>query len=88
VFEAIETPFFWINPATKEIIQYCDGGYMSGGWEVYVYDGKRYRYDRYVSFDRDIDQPMVTITITDPQGKLIREFRTSNDDFDKHQSEY
>lgn len=88
VFEAIETPFFWINPATKEIIQYCDGGYMSGGWEVYVYDGKRYRYDRYVSFDRDIDQPMLTITITDPQGKLIREFRTSNDDFDKHQSEY
>ena len=83
VLGAIEPDFFKINPATKEIIQYCDGGYMSGGWEVYTYARKRYRYDRYVHFDRDIEQPMLTITITDSRDKLIREFRTTNEEFDK-----
>ena len=83
VLGAIEPDFFKINPATKEIIQYCDGGYMSSSWEIYTYARKRYRYDRRVHYDRDIEQPMLTITITDSRDKLIREFRTTNEEFDK-----
>lgn len=88
VLGAIEPGFFMIKPATKEIIQYCDGGFMSGGWEVYRHTGRTYRYDRYVSFDRDIEQPMLTITITDSRNKLIREFRTTSEDFDKDKWTY
>ena len=59
VFEAIEPHYFSINYSSKEIIQYHDGGAMSGGWEVYVYANGKYRYDRYVHFDHNIKDDMV-----------------------------
>ena len=77
-----------IKPSTKEIVQFRDGGYISSGWEVYTYTGRRYHYDRYVSFERDIEQPMLTITITNAHNKIIREFRTTSQEFDKDRWTY
>ena len=75
-----------IKPSTKEIVQFRDGGYISSGWEVYTYTGRRYHYDRYVSFERCSSQwDLLTITVSDPNGKILRQFQDSADeDDDRH----
>ena len=86
ILRAIEPLYFMIKPSTKEIVQFRDGGYISSGWEVYTYTGRRYRYDRYVSFERCSSQwDLLTITVSDPNGKILRQFQAiSDEDDDRH----
>lgn len=83
VFNMIEPYSFIIDYRDKSIIHYNDGGYMSGGWEVYKYHNGRYTYDRYVHFERDIEDEMVDITIDYPKKNTHKKLRMSFADFEK-----
>jgi hypothetical protein len=83
VFNEIEPYCFIVDYRNKSIIHYIDGGYMSGGWEVYEYHNGNYAYDRYVHFDRDIESEMVDITINYADNTPQKSMRVSSDDFEK-----
>ena len=83
IFEAIEPHYFSVNYSNKEIIQYHDGGVMSGGWEVYAFADGKYRYDRYVNFDHNINDDIVTVTIDYADKRLQKILQISFADFDK-----
>lgn len=82
-FNMIEPYSFIIYYRDKSIIHYNDGGYISGGWEVYKYDNGRYTYDRYVHFERDIEDEMVDITIDFADNTPQKKVRISSDNFEK-----
>ena len=82
IFEAIEPHCFSINYARKEIIKHHDGGAMSGGWEVYAFADGKYRYDRYVHFERNVADDMVTVTIDYADKRLQKILQISSADFD------
>ena len=88
VFEAIEPHCFSINYARKEIVKHHDGGAMSGGWEVYAFADGKYRYDRYVYFERNVADDMVTVMIdyvdNTPKSILL----ISSYEFDKRKWNY
>ena len=83
VFNMIEPYSFIIDYRDKSIIHCNDGGYMSGGWEVYKYHNGRYTYDRYVHFERDIEDEMVDITIDYPKKNTHKKLRMSFANFEK-----
>jgi hypothetical protein len=83
VFNEIEPFCFVVDYSNKSIIHCNDGGYMSGGWEVYKYHNGSYTYDRYVHFDRDIESEMVDITINYADNTPQKSMRVSSDDFEK-----
>lgn len=83
VFNEIEPYFFIVDYRNKSIIHYNDGGYMSGGWEVYKYHNGRYTYDRHVHFERDIEDEMVDITIDFADNTPQKKVRISSDNFEK-----
>lgn len=83
VFNEIEPYCFIVDYRNKLIIHYNDGGYMSGGWEVYKYHNGRYTYDRHVHFERDIEAEMVDITIDYPKKNTHKKLRMSFADFEK-----
>lgn len=83
VFNEIEPYFFIVDYRNKSIIHCNDGGYMSGGWEVYKYHNGSYAYNRYVHFDRDIESEMVDITINYADNTPQKSMRVSSDDFEK-----
>lgn len=83
VFNEIEPYCFIVDYRNKSIIHCNDGGYMSGGWEVYEYHNGSYAYDRYVHFDRDIEGNMVDITIDYADSTPQNRMRVSSDDFEK-----
>lgn len=83
VFNEIEPYFFIVDYRNKSIIHCNDGGYMSGGWEVYKYQNGSYTYDRYVHFERDIEDEMVDITIDYPKKNTHKKLRMSFADFEK-----
>lgn len=83
VFNEIEPYCFIVDYRNKSIIHFNDGGYMSGGWEVYKYHNGSYTYDRYVHFDRDIESEMVDITINYAENTTQKSMRVSSDDFEK-----
>lgn len=83
VFNEIEPFCFVVDYSNKSIIHCNDGGYMSGGWEVYKYHNGSYTYDRYVHFDRDIESEMVDITINYAGNTPQKSMRVSSDDFEK-----
>lgn len=83
VFNEIEPYCFIVDYHNKSIIHYIDGGYMSGGWEVYKYHNGSYTYDRYVHFDRDIESEMVDITINYADNTPQKSMRVSSDNFEK-----
>ena len=80
-FKAIEPYYFSVNYARKEIIQYHDGGAMSGGWKVYTFAKRKYRYDRYVHYDFDDDGDMVTVTVDYSDKRPKKSMRMSSADF-------
>ena len=82
-FNMIEPYYFIVDYRDKSIVHYNDGGYMSGGWEVYKYNNGRYTYDRYVHFERDIEDEMVDITIDYPKKNTHKKLRMSFADFEK-----
>ena len=88
VFEAIEPHYFSINYSSKEIIKYNDGGAMSGGWEVYAYANGKYSYDRYVHFDHNIKDDMVTVTIDYADNTPKSILCISSDEFEKRKWNY
>lgn len=83
VFNEIEPFCFVVDYSNKSIIHCNDGGYMSGGWEVYKYHNGSYAYDRYVHFDRDIEGNMVDITIDYADNTQQKSMRVVSDDFEK-----
>lgn len=83
VFNEIEPYCFIVDYRNKSIIHCNDGGYMSGGWEIYKYHNGSYTYDRYVHFDRDIEGNMVDITIDYADSTPQNSMRISYDDFEK-----
>lgn len=83
VFNEIEPYCFIVDYRNKSIIHFNDGGYMSGGWEVYKYHNGSYAYDRYVHFDRDRESEMVDITINYADNTPQKSMRVSSDDFEK-----
>ena len=83
VFNEIEPFCFVVDYSNKSIIHCNDGGYMSGGWEIYKYHNGSYAYDRYVHFDRDIEGNMVDITIDYADNTPQKCMRVSSDDFEK-----
>lgn len=83
VFNEIEPYCFIVDYRNKSIIHCNDGGYMSGGWEVYKYHNGSYAYDRYVHFDRDIESEMVDIAINYADNTPQKSLRVSSDDFEK-----
>jgi hypothetical protein len=83
VFNEIEPYCFIVDYRNKSIIHCNDGGYMSGGWEVYKYHNGSYAYDRYVHFDRDIESEMVDITINYADNTPQKSMRVSSNDFEK-----
>ena len=82
-FNMIEPYYFIVDYRNKLIVHYKDGGYMSGGWEVYKYHNGRYTYDRYVHFERDIEDEMVDITIDFADNTPQKKVRISSDNFEK-----
>ena len=83
VFNGIEPYCFIVDYRNKSIIHCNDGGYMSGGWEIYKYHNGSYAYDRYVHFDRDIESGMVDITINYADNTPQKSMRVLSDDFEK-----
>jgi hypothetical protein len=83
VFNEIEPFCFVVDYSNKSIIHCNDGGYMSGGWEIYKYHNGSYAYDRHVHFDRDIESNMVDITIDYADSTPQNSMRISYDDFEK-----
>lgn len=83
VFNEIEPYFFIVDYRNKSIIHHNDGGYMSGGWEVYHYADGKYRFDRYVHFDREVEGESVVITIDYTDNAPRKSMRVSSDDFEK-----
>ena len=79
----IEPYYFIVDYRNKLIVHYNDGGYMSGGWEVYKYHNGRYTYDRYVHFEREIDGDMVDITIDFADNTPQKSMQVSFADFEK-----
>lgn len=69
VFNEIEPYCFIVDYRNKSIIHYIDGGYMSGGWEVYEYHNGNYAYDRYVHFNRDNQSNNVDVTVSYNDGR-------------------
>lgn len=80
-FEAIEPYYFSVNYSNKEIIKRHDGGAMSGGWKVYTFAKRKYRYDRYVHYDFDDDGDMVTVTIDYSDKRPKKSLRMSSAEF-------
>lgn len=83
VFNEIEPYCFIVDYRNKSIIHCNDGGYMSGGWEVYHYADGKYRYDRYVHFDREVEGESVVITIDYIDNAPRKSLRVSTEDFEK-----
>ena len=83
VFNEIEPYFFIVDYRNKSIIHCNDGGYMSGGWEVYHYADGKYRFDRYVHFDREVEGESVVITIDYTENAPRKSLRVSTEDFEK-----
>ena len=83
VFNEIEPYCFIVDYRNKSIIHFNDGGYMSGGWEVYHYADGKYRYDRYVHFDREVEGESVVITIDYIDNAPRKSLRVSTEDFEK-----
>lgn len=84
VFKNIEQRYFMVDMTNKQILHYFDGGAMSGGWKVYLYADGKYRYDRYVHFDHDVESDMVTITIDYTDDTPQKELRISSEEFEKN----
>lgn len=83
VFNEIEPYCFIVDYRNKSIIHHNVGGYMSGGWEVYHYADGKYRYDRYVHFDREVEGESVVITIDYTDNAPRKSLRVSTEDFEK-----
>lgn len=97
VFNHIEEYFFSINTKTKSIMRFCDGGIMNYGWDMYDYRDGEYKYRNYVSVElvstnEKMDTLRVSIYPTSDdrvkQRNLIKRFKVSQEEFDKHKWEY
>ena len=87
-FNMIEPYNFIVDYRDKLIVHYNDGGYMSGGWEVYKYHNGRYTYDRYVHFERDSQHNVVDITVSYNDGRPTRNIEPASYIFDEHKWRY
>ena len=87
-FNMIEPYYFIVDYRDKLIVHYNDGGYMSGGWEVYKYHNGRYTYDRYVHFERDSQHNVVDITVSYNDGRPTRNIEPASYIFDEHKWRY
>lgn len=87
-FNMIEPYYFIVDYRDKSIVHYNDGGYMSGGWEVYKYDNGRYTYDRYVHFERDNQSDKVDVTVSYNDGRETRNIEPMSYIFDEHKWRY
>lgn len=97
VFNHIEEYFFSVNTKTKSIMRFCDGGIMNYGWDMYDYRDGKYKYRNYVSVElvstnEKMDTLRVSIYPTSDdrvkQRNLIKRFKVSQEEFDKHKWEY
>ncbi len=97
VFNHIEEYYFSVNTKTKSIMRFCDGGIMNYGWDMYDYRDGEYKYRNYVSVElvstnEKMDTLRVSIYPTSDdrvkQRNLIKQFKVSQEEFDKHKWEY
>lgn len=88
VFNKIEPYNFIVDYRDRSIIYYNDGGYMSGGWEVYKYHNGRYDYDIYVHFERDNQSDKVDVTVSYNDGRETRNITPMSYIFDEHKWRY
>lgn len=95
IFNHIEQYFFSVNTNTKSIMLWSDGGINNWGWDVYDYRNGKYVYRHYVSVERDwqvADSIQVSIYPNSGdrvKGKnLLKQFKTTQEEYDKHHWEY
>lgn len=88
VFNEIEPYCFIVDYRNKSIIHYNDGGYMSGGWEVYKYHNGSYTYDRYVHFERDNNGDNVNVTVSYNDERKTHNITSMSYIFDEHKWRY
>ena len=95
IFNHIEQYFFTVNTNTKSIMLYSSGGAYNGGWDIYDYKDGDYVYRHYVSVEWDREDKDIIRVSTYPNSEdrvkeqnLIKQFTTTQEEYDKHHWEY
>lgn len=88
IFKSIDQYFFFVNNVRKEIILYSDGGAINFGWKIYKFNDGEYIYDRHIRCDYNTRLKSYTVTVLSPQGKPIKSFTVSEDQFNRDSWNY